>query len=59
MLNHSDCNIFKKKSIVTLASEVWQMRPNTSSLFHPTLLLCDQPFSNSLHFPKKIWCPGL
>ena len=44
---------FKKKSMVTLANEVWQMGPNTSSLFHPILLSRDQPFSNRLDFPKE------
>ena len=47
----------EKKSLKTLANEVWQMGPNTSSLFHPTLLSSDQPFVNSAHFPKKrpVW----
>ena len=36
--------------MITLVNEVWQMEPN--SLFHPTLLFCDHPFPNGLHFLK-------
>ena len=43
----------EKKSMITLASEVWKMEPNTNNLFHPTLLSCDHPFSNGLHFLNR------
>ena len=39
--------------MITLANEVWQMEPNTNSLFHPTLLSCDHPFRNGLHLLKR------
>ena len=38
--------------MITLANEVWQMQTNTNSLFHPTLLSCEHPFPNGLHFLK-------
>ena len=36
-----------------MENEVWQMEPNTNSLFHPTLLSYDHPFPNGLHFQKR------
>ena len=38
--------------MITLANEVWQIEPNTNSLFHPTFLSYDHPFPNGLHFLK-------
>ena len=54
MLYHSGCNISWQEVQGNIGNKVWQMGPNTSSLFHPTLPSRNQPFLNSLLFIEKI-----
>ena len=51
--NFINVEFLEKKFMTTITNEVWQMEPNTNSLFHPTLLSSDQPFPNGLHFLKR------